>query len=144
MAEALGLTLAGWSPLADGILSGKYARQGTAGQPSRIDPDALTDHQHAAAARVQEVAAELGATPAQVAIAWTRARSPVIHPIIGARRLGQLLDNLGAADLDLPAETIARLDTQTRIDLGFPTTFIRDTSPWVFGAAAPEGIRTTR
>ena len=144
MAETLGLTLAAWSPLADGILSGKYAREATAGQPSRIDPAAVTDHQHAVAALVQKVAAELGATAAQVAIAWTRARSPVIHPIIGARRLDQILDNLGAADLDLPAETVARLDTETRIDLGFPATFIRDTSPWVFGAAAPEGTRTSR
>ena len=50
MAETLGLTLAAWSPLADGILSGKYAREATAGQPSRIDPAALTDHQHAVAA----------------------------------------------------------------------------------------------
>ena len=107
MAETLGLTLAAWSPLADGILSGKNAREATAGQPSRIDPAAVTDHQHAVAALVQKVAAELGATAAQVAIAWTRARSPVIHPIIGARRLDQILDNLGAADLDLPAETVA-------------------------------------
>ena len=84
-----------------------------------------------------------GATPAQVAIAWTRARSPVIHPIIGARRQGQILDNLGAIGLDLPAETVARLDTETRIDLGFPAAFIRDTSPWVFGAAAPGDARTS-
>jgi aryl-alcohol dehydrogenase-like predicted oxidoreductase len=138
MAEDLGLTLAAWSPLADGILSGKYARESSAGQPSRIDPANLTDHQREVAALVQKVAAELGVTAAQIAIAWTRARSPVIHPIIGARRLDQLLDNLAAADLDLPAETAARLDTETRIDLGFPATFIRDTSPWVFGAAAPE------
>ncbi len=82
---------------------------------------------------------DLGATPAQVAIAWTRARSPAIHPAIGARRLDQLLDNLGAAELDLPAEALARLDAATGIDLGFPATFIRETSPWVFGAAALPG-----
>jgi aryl-alcohol dehydrogenase-like predicted oxidoreductase len=89
------------------------------------------------AARVRADAAELGVTPAQVAIAWTRTRSPAVHPIIGARRPGQLLDNLRAADLELPAEAVARLDTATSIDLGFPATFIRETSPWVFGAAAP-------
>ena len=88
-------------------------------------------------ARVRADAAELGVTPAQVAIAWTRTRSPAGHPIIGARRPGQLLDNLRAADLELPAEAVARLDTATSIDLGFPATFIRETSPWVFGAAAP-------
>jgi aryl-alcohol dehydrogenase-like predicted oxidoreductase len=136
MAESLGLAVAAWSPLADGILSGKFTGTSAARNGARIDPATLSQHQHAVAAAVQEVAAGLGATPAQVAIAWTRARSPAIHPIIGARRLDQLLDNLGAADLELPAEAITRLDSVTELDLGFPATFIRDTSPWVFGAAA--------
>jgi aryl-alcohol dehydrogenase-like predicted oxidoreductase len=136
MAESLGLTVAAWSPLADGILSGKFTGTSVAGNGTRIDPASLSQHQHAVAATVQEVAAGLGATPAQVAIAWTRARSRAIHPIIGARRLDQLLDNLGAADLELPAEAVTRLDSSTELDLGFPATFIRDTSPWVFGAAA--------
>ncbi len=138
MAEALGMTVAAWSPLADGILSGKFTRQ--AAEPgTRIDPATLSEHQRAVAATVQEVGDGLGATPAQVAIAWTRARSPAIHPIIGARRLDQLLDNLGAADLELPAEAVARLDAATELDLGFPATFISDNSPWVFGAAALPG-----
>jgi aryl-alcohol dehydrogenase-like predicted oxidoreductase len=136
MAESLGLTVAAWSPLADGILSGKFTGTSAAGNGTRIDPATLSQHQHAVAATVQEVAAGLGAIPAQVAIAWTRARSRAIHPIIGARRLDQLLDNLGAADLELPAEAVTRLDSITELDLGFPATFIRDTSPWVFGAAA--------
>lgn len=144
MAETLGLTLAAWSPLADGILSGKYARQGAAGQPSRMDSANLTDHQHEVAALVGKIAAELGVTPAQVAIAWTRARSPVIHPIVGARRHGLLLGNLGAVGLDLPADALARLDAATQIDLGFPATFIRDTSHWVFGAAESGDARTLR
>jgi aryl-alcohol dehydrogenase-like predicted oxidoreductase len=142
MAEALGLTVAAWSPLADGILSGKFTGAPPAAQGTRIDPATLTRHQHAVAAIVQEVAADLGATPAQVAIAWTRARSPAIHPIIGARRLDQILDNLAAADLELPAEAVTRLDAATEPDLGFPATFIRDTSPWVFGAAALPARRT--
>jgi aryl-alcohol dehydrogenase-like predicted oxidoreductase len=136
MAESLGLTVAAWSPLADGILSGKFTGTNVAGNTTRIDPATVSQHQHAVAATVQEVAAGLGASPAQVAIAWTRARSRAIHPIVGARRLDQLLDNLGAADLELPAEAVTRLDSITELDLGFPTTFIRDTSPWVFGAAA--------
>jgi aryl-alcohol dehydrogenase-like predicted oxidoreductase len=136
MAESLGLTVAAWSPLADGILSGKFTGTSAAENGARIDPATLSQHQHAVAAAVQEVAASLGATPAQVAIAWTRARSRAIHPIIGARRLDQLLDNLGAADLELPDEAVTRLDSITELDLGFPATFIRDTTPWVFGAAA--------
>ena len=143
MAEALGLTVTAWSPLADGILSGKFTGAGTAGQPTRIDPTTLSEHQHQVAALVSEVAEGLGTSPAQVAIAWTKTRSPAICPIIGARRADQLLDNLGAAALDLPADVLTRLDAATRIDLGFPATFIRDNTPWVFGAAALEGDTTT-
>lgn len=135
MAEALGLTLAAWSPLADGILSGKFAGEGTAGQPTRVDPADLGVQQQRVAALVTEIAAELGASPAQVAIAWAEARSPIIRPIIGARRVSQVLDNIGAAALALPTELVARLDAETPIDLGFPATFIRDNSPWVLGTA---------
>ena len=169
MAESLGMTVAAWSPLAGGILSGKFTGTGPAGTGpagtgpagtgpagtgpagtspagassagtgltgTRVDPATLTEHQRHVAATVQTVAGELGVTPAQVALAWTRARSPAVHPIIGARRTDQLLDNLRAADLELPGEAIAQLDRATEIDLGFPATFIRDTGPWVFGAAA--------
>jgi aryl-alcohol dehydrogenase-like predicted oxidoreductase len=136
MADALGMTVAAWSPLGGGILSGKFTGAEAAGPGTRIDPATLTEHQRTVAATVQTVAAELGVTPAQVAIAWTRTRSAAIHPIIGARRPDQLLDNLRAADLELPGEAIAQLDSATELDPGFPATFIRDTSPWVFGAAA--------
>ncbi len=91
------------------------------------------------AATVQEVAGDLGATPSQVAIAWTQARSPAVHPIIGARRVDQLLDNLGATQVDLPGDALTRLNAAAEPDLGFPTTFIAETSPWVFGAAALAG-----
>ncbi len=50
---------------------------------------------------MSEVAAELGASPSQVAIAWTLARSRAVHPIVGARDAEQLADNLGAVDVDL-------------------------------------------
>jgi aryl-alcohol dehydrogenase-like predicted oxidoreductase len=145
MAEAMGITVAAWSPLADGILSGKFTAANTAEPGTRINPATLSDHQHDIAALVQDVADDIGATPAQVAIAWTKARSPAIHPIIGARRLDQLLDNLGAADLEIPAEALSRLDTATQPDLGFPADFIHETSPWVFGAAAlPSTTPTNR
>jgi aryl-alcohol dehydrogenase-like predicted oxidoreductase len=143
MAETLGMTVAAWSPLADGILSGKFTGAGTARDGARVDPATLTGHQHAVVSAVREVADGLGATPAQVAIAWIQSRSPAIIPIIGARRLGQLLDNLGAASLELPADAITRLDSATSADPGFPSAFIRDNTPWVFGAAAlQEGLLT--
>jgi aryl-alcohol dehydrogenase-like predicted oxidoreductase len=135
MAEAANMTVAAWSPLADGILSGKFTRQ-TAEPGTRIAPATLSEHQRAVAGTVADVAGDLGVTPAQVAIAWTRAQSPAVHPIIGARRLSQVEDNLGAAGLELPAGALTRLDAATQIDPGFPTTFIRETTAWVFGAAA--------
>ena len=137
MAEALGMTVAAWSPLAGGILSGKFTRQ-----RSRSPAPGSTRHPQRAAAcrrgrRAGRSPASSGVTPAQVAIAWTRARSPAVHPIIGARRLDQLLDNLGAADLGLPGEALSRSSTAPpNSTSASPPRFIRDTSAWVFGAAA--------
>ena len=135
MAEGFGMTLAAWSPLEGGILSGKFLAPNGPEPGTRISPADITDRQRHVAAMVSEIADDLGATPSQVAIAWIRSRSPAIHPIIGARRLDQLLDNLGATEVELPDEQMTRLNTATEPDLGFPGTFIRETSPWVFGAA---------
>jgi aryl-alcohol dehydrogenase-like predicted oxidoreductase len=135
MAKMFGLSVAAWSPLGGGILSGKFAQPGGPEAGTRINPTSLTERQQHIAAVVRSVAADLGATPSQVALAWVRGRSPLIHPIIGARRLDQLLENLGSLPLDLPAEASQRLDAATDIDIGFPTAFINETSGWVFGAA---------
>ena len=59
-----------------------------------------------------------------------------MHPIVGARNLAQLQDNLAAAELTLPEEHRARLDEATSIDPGFPTNFIAETRTWVLGASA--------
>jgi aryl-alcohol dehydrogenase-like predicted oxidoreductase len=135
MATSFGMTVAAWSPLANGVLSGKFTQGAAATGPTRVDPSALGKHEHAVARAVQEVADELGATAAQVAIAWTLARSPLVHPIIGARRLAQLEDNLGAVALVLPDEAIDRLESVTGFQRGFPSDFIDETAAWVFGAA---------
>jgi aryl-alcohol dehydrogenase-like predicted oxidoreductase len=135
MATAFGMTVAAWSPLAGGVLSGKFARQDEPEPGTRIAPGSLTEHDRAVARVVQEVADQLGASAAQVAIAWTMARSPAVHPILGARRRDQLTDNLGALDLALPPEAITRLEAVTGFEVGFPTDFIAETSAWVFGDA---------
>ena len=129
MAEGLGLSVAAWAPLASGVLAG-------AGR--RFDPDTLTPRELAAQRAVAEVAAELGASPAQVALAWTRAKSPAVLPLVGVSRPEQLKDNLGALDLTLPPEAVTRLDAATDFELGFPTDFIAECepSPFVFGNAA--------
>ncbi|WP_433244380.1 aldo/keto reductase [Streptosporangium sp. CA-135522] len=102
---------------------------------ARLSAESLSARDHAVAHVVREVADELDATPAQVAIAWTMSRSRIVHPIVGARDADQLRDNLAAADLTLPPESIARLEEATGFALGFPADFIAQTSPWVFGSA---------
>ncbi|TWF77212.1 aryl-alcohol dehydrogenase-like predicted oxidoreductase [Pseudonocardia hierapolitana] len=126
MAEAFGMSVAAWAPLASGRL---------AGGSRRADPAAFTPRDKAAAEAVRAVAAELGATPAQVAIAWTRSRSAAVHPLVGVSRVEQLAENLGALDLVLPADAVARLEAAVEFERGFPADFIAECepSPFVFG-----------
>ncbi|OPG11413.1 aldo/keto reductase [Microbispora sp. GKU 823] len=135
MAESLGLGVTAWSPLGGGVLSGKYTRPDGAVPAGRLKAESLSARDHAVARAVQEAADEIGATPAQVAIAWTMSRSPAVHPIVGARSAGQLRGNLAAAGLTLPPEMRTRLEDATEFTLGFPGDFIAQTSPWVFAAA---------
>jgi hypothetical protein len=67
--------------------------------------------------------------------AWTTARSPAVHPILGARRVDQLLDNLGSLEIQLAGDTVKRLESAAGFDIGFPSSFISEASDWVFGAA---------
>ncbi|MDQ3662395.1 MAG: aldo/keto reductase [Actinomycetota bacterium] len=135
MAEALGMTVAAWSPLAHGVLSGKFTRPRTKAN-AHLASGSLGAREQTAAQAVQEVGDEVGATAAQVAIAWTKARSRAVHPILGASTAEQLEDNLGALDVTLPEDAIDRLDAAVEFTVGFPSDFIGDTSPWVFGEVA--------
>ncbi|HLZ57762.1 MAG TPA: aldo/keto reductase [Ktedonosporobacter sp.] len=137
MAEAYGMSVATWGPLANGLLSGKFSRPGGVEERTRLSPAAISEHDQAVVRVVQEVADQLGVTASQVAIAWIRARSRAIHPIIGARRLSQLVENLGALTVDLPAELVARLDGATNFEVGFPMNFIQESSSFVYGDVAP-------
>ena len=136
MAESQGMSVAAWSPLGGGVLSGKFTRPAGPGTGTRITAGSISPHDLAVAQAVEDVAGELGITSSQVAIAWTRNRSRAVHPIIGARTTEQLKDNLGAIDVVLPGEAISRLETATGFTPGFPTDFITQTSGWVFGEAS--------
>jgi len=138
MAEGFGMTVAAWSPLAGGVLSGKFTRPGGAEAGTRIAGGSLTEQDHAVARAVAEVADRVGATPSQVALAWTMAHSEAVHPIVGARRLDQLLDNLGAVALQLAPDDVEHLERATGFSPGFPARFIQETTPWVLAAAAAD------
>jgi aryl-alcohol dehydrogenase-like predicted oxidoreductase len=135
MAREMGLGVIPWSPLASGVLTGKYSRADLDGGNGRAEPTgsrknvamasgALTERGLRIAERVKDVAAELGTTRSRVALAWTLLNPAVTAPIIGARTLPQLEDNLGALELDLPDEHRARLDEASAVELGFPHDFL--------------------
>jgi aryl-alcohol dehydrogenase-like predicted oxidoreductase len=74
-------------------------------------------------AAVKAVADEVGGSMAQVALAWLRYRPVAVIPIVGARKLPQLKDNLASADVSLFAKQLKTLDEASRIELGFPHEF---------------------
>jgi aryl-alcohol dehydrogenase-like predicted oxidoreductase len=128
MAKALNLGLTAWSPLANGVLTGKYHGQGSS-EPGRMSTDmmkGLMPERHQTdriVAAVRTVSDEIGRGMAQVALAWLRYRSVPVIPIIGARKLSQLQDNLASFDLTLSADQLKTLDEASRIELGFPHDF---------------------
>ncbi|MEW9550803.1 aldo/keto reductase [Nonomuraea sp. NPDC050783] len=134
MARAYGMSVAAWGTLERGILSGRY--DDPAAPASRVSPAALTERERAASRAVGEVAAELGATASQVALAWAMARGT--HPIAGVSGVAQLAENLGACGLALPEEAVRRLESAVEFRLGFPREFVEqaDRSPDVYGEAA--------
>ena len=75
------------------------------------------------AREVVAVARESGHSPAQVALAWLRQRAEPVIPIIGARKLAQVKDNLGGVDVRLDPPLVERLNTVSRIEMGFPHDF---------------------
>ena len=74
-------------------------------------------------AAVKTVSDEVGRSMAQVALAWLRYRPVPVIPIIGARKLSQLQDNLASFDLTLSANHLKTLEEASRIELGFPHHF---------------------
>lgn len=126
-----GLGILPWSPLAGGFLTGKY-RKGEAPPPgARLDrwKERLekfdSERSWAIVDALREVASEVGVSCAQVALAWLLEQEAVSSVIVGARSVEQLEENLGAADLDLDASALERLDAASRFDLGYPYAMLR-------------------
>ena len=141
MARSLGLTVTSWSPLSGGVLTGKYndapvpiatsSELGNATADMRlatVSTERVNDRSLAIANAVRGVARELGATPAQVALAWLRSRPGSIIPIVGVRRLDQAREDFDCIDVRLDATQLERLDDVSRVDLGFPHQFLGDPS----------------
>jgi aryl-alcohol dehydrogenase-like predicted oxidoreductase len=82
---------------------------------------------------VIDVAGECAATPARVALAWLRSKSSAVIPIIGARTVDQLDDNLGCLETSLSSQQLQRLNDVSAIELGFPADFYPVIEATLFG-----------
>jgi aryl-alcohol dehydrogenase-like predicted oxidoreductase len=128
MAQALNLGVLAWSPLANGLLTGKYHAAGRA-EVGRLSnemmkqflPEELRTARIVSA--VKSVSEQVGRSMAQVSLAWLRSRPVAVIPIIGARKVSQLQDNLASLELELSTDQIKFLDEASRVELGFPYDF---------------------
>ncbi|KTC01719.1 aldo/keto reductase [Pseudomonas syringae] len=129
--HALGLGVVTWSPLGGGMLTGKY-RQGEKGRAEGFGGKVFQPENSAQRTlildTVLDIAAELGVSASQVAIAWAGTHGAI--PIIGPRSQEQIGDNLGALALTLADEQIQRLDAVSSLD---PTAAPRSAVDWSDG-----------
>lgn len=124
MARALDLAVTPWGVVGSGVLTGKYNKSSDADGRAR-QREMVTDRSLDIAAEVMAVAEELGATASQVAIAWVRQGEGNIIPLVGARTLEQLEDNLGCLEVELSDAQKTRLDEVSAISPGFPHDMLR-------------------
>ncbi len=129
MAKALELGVTAWSPLAGGVLTGKYEAKDIE-QGARLTDasmaDFVPDKQRASkiVSVLKRIADDRRCSMAQVALAWLRYRPVPVIPILGARKLSQLQDNIAALDLELTGEELQSLEEISAIDMGFPYEFL--------------------
>jgi len=116
-ARSYGVGIIPWSPLAGGMLTGKYSAADVAGSAEgRLAGDDewagwhRRDRAFAVVDLLREIAANHAATVSQVALAWSAAQPGITCPIIGPKNLAQLEENLGGADVVLTREDLARID----------------------------------
>ena len=128
LADAHDMAITPWSPLAGGLLTGKFdrdadpaARAGARLSRGPMGARTLQERNIAVAESLSAMAREIGCRPAQLALAWLRQRTATaIVPIIGARTREQLAENLGCLALRLGAEQVARLDAMAQPPPEYP------------------------
>jgi aryl-alcohol dehydrogenase-like predicted oxidoreductase len=122
--EDAGIGILVWSPLASGFLSGKYTRETPVAEDARRHkfqfPPIDVEKGYEVVEVLKQIGQDRGASPAQVAIAWILTKPFISSVIIGANKMHQLEDNLGAAELRLSAHEVEKLDTLTVLPLLYP------------------------
>ena len=135
MAKHWDMAVLPWGLLEAGILTGKFQKQ--VSDPTRLDPQKLklSEKTQAVVGEVRKISEEVGRPMSQVAINWVRQgqEKAQMIPILGARTLAQLSDNLSVLEWELTPEQRTRLDEVSAIEMGFPHGFLEG-NPYVFGA----------
>jgi len=124
MAEHFGLGTMLYSPLAGGLLTGKY-RKGATGRLTIIKPGGIAENETTGNIldQLEAIALEIDASLGQVALAWTLTKNA--FPIVGARTVDQLTESLKALDMRLNEDQVARLETASLITLGYPNDLLK-------------------
>jgi aryl-alcohol dehydrogenase-like predicted oxidoreductase len=131
LCQKFGLGILPWSPLASGLLTGKYRRGQAPPDGSRLAQwkeryaGFDTERNWTVVEALQACSLELGKPMGQVALAWLLGKPAVSSVIFGARTAAQLEENLPAGDLELPVSAMARLDAASAFELGYPYDFLK-------------------
>jgi aryl-alcohol dehydrogenase-like predicted oxidoreductase len=124
MMRSEGIGLMVWSPLAGGLLSGKYSREGEKkGEGRRGDfsfPPVDQDRAYAVIDAMKPIAEARGISSAQIALAWLLHQSPVTSVIIGAKRIDQLADNIAATAVTLTEDELKTLADVSKLPAEYP------------------------
>ena len=147
----LGMGIMVWSPLASGLLSGKYKpSEGSVSGEGRLDTlrdsqnpgfQKFTERNWKIVAELENVAKELGHSMAQVAVNWTANQPGVATVIVGATKLAQLEDNLKSLDFQIPGELNSRLEAISRPERQFPYTFFEPSHQGMIHGGKPVGLK---
>ena len=137
MAQHYQMTSTAWSPLAGGALTGKYLDakpDDSRFAESKWGDRYLGDKNKEITRELVQIAKSLNRTPAQVALNWLLKGSPFSSiPIIGARKISQMKDNLECLDFQLETEQLNRLNELSQVSLGFPHDFLKMVQPMIHG-----------
>lgn len=138
-----GMGIMVWSPLGNGLLSGKYkpssdkrygeGRMQTMADANNVLFDKFTEHNFRVVGELESVARELGRSMAQVALNWVTHRPGVATVLVGATKLVQLEDNLQALDFDIPPALCERLDAASAQPPYYPFNYFRTTQGMISG-----------
>jgi len=125
MANAFGMSILDWGPLAGGALTGRYLTGNEGGQRVAETSIRRSERSIQITREVVSIAEELHVKPSQVALAWVL-HQPAHHiPLVGASKPEQVIECLAATEVKLTEDQLQRLDTLSAIELGFPHEFLK-------------------